>query len=623
MVCRKLHNERSGIACEHLCLFQHNTGEDDRRHADEICRNGDPRGSAENRACDHCDERDLCAAGNESRRHDRHAAITFVFNGTRRHNARNAAACADQHRDEGFTGKTEPTEDTVEHERDTRHVAACFKERKHQEQNEHLGHEAEHGADAGNDTVLNETVQPFRNAEVSFTVQKHHVNQRRNAGDPYAVIGGIGLVKAFLLEIADRILERHCVDFLISVFGYFVKVYGDVVQRERFLVLHLYDCRFLIGRKSLELCNRCCRVERFVLGVDLEPVGFKCSRSGGVIIRGFLGGAAADAEKMPSVAEQTVVCPVGRRRADAHHSYPVDDEHNKREDRQTQPAVGDDTVDLVGHGQLACVLLFITGLDDRTDINVTLVCDDAFRVVVQFLLRRLDVLLNMCLRCFRDIELFHHLAVAFKDLDRVPALLFFRKSVHDRFFDMRKRMFNRTGERMLRNGFRALRRFNRLFGGFRDADSLQCGDLDDPTADLLGKALRVDLITVLFHDVHHVDGDDHRDAELNKLRRQIQVALKVRSVDDVQDCVRAFVDQIVSCNNFLQRVRRKRIDTGKVRDDHVAVILQLAFLLFHGDTRPVAHKLVGAGQRVEQGCFAAVRVAREGNANTHKFLLCR
>ena len=55
---------------------------------------------------------------------------------------------------------------------------------------------------------------------------------------------------------------------------------------------------------------------------------------------------------------------------------------------------------------------------------------------------------------------------------------------------------------------------------------------------------------VLSDDIHHVDRDHDRNAELCQLCRQIQVSLKVRTVDDVQDRVRTFTDQVVSCNDF-------------------------------------------------------------------------
>ena len=320
---------------------------------------------------------------------------------------------------------------------------------------------------------------------------------------------------------------------------------------------------------------------------------------------------------MITVAEQTVVCPVGCGRADGDHRDPVDEEHHNREDRQTQPAIRHDTVDLIGYGQFACALLLIAGLDDVADPDIPFVGDDAFRVVIQFLLGGGDVLLDVRFGLFGNVQAFHNLAVALKDLDRVPALLLLRHVVHNRFLDVRKRMLDRAGEGMLRNGFGSLRRLDRFLGGFGDAGALQRGDLNDLAADLLREFRGVDPVAALFHDVHHVDRHDHRNAELDELRGEVEVALEVRAVHDVQNRVRTFVDQVIPGDDFLQRVGGKRIDTGKVRDDHVVVILQFAFLLFHGDARPVAYELVRAGQRVEQGRFAAVRVAREGNANTH------
>ena len=75
------------------------------------------------------------------------------------------------------------------------------------------------------------------------------------------------------------------------------------------------------------------------------------------------------------------------------------------------------------------------------------------------------------------------------------------------------------------------------------------------------------------------------------------------------------LDQIVTGDDFLQRVRRQGIDAGQVGDDDVVMLLQLAFLLLHGDARPVADELVGTGQGIEQRGFAAVRVARKGNSD--------
>ena len=61
-----------------------------------------------------------------------------------------------------------------------------------------------------------------------------------------------------------------------------------------------------------------------------------------------------------------------------------------------------------------------------------------------------------------------------------------------------------------------------LDGGLRrlhDAVALERGDLNDLAAQLAGELGDVDLVAVLADHVHHVDGDDHGDAQLGELRR--------------------------------------------------------------------------------------------------------
>ncbi len=78
-----------------------------------------------------------------------------------------------------------------------------------------------------------------------------------------------------------------------------------------------------------------------------------------------------------------------------------------------------------------------------------------------------------------------------------------------------------------------------------------------------------------------------------------------------------FVDQVAAGDDLFQRVGRQRVDTGQVLDHDVVVALQLAFLFLHCYAGPVAHVLVRTGQAVEQGGFAAVRVACQSNFNCH------
>ncbi len=147
----------------------------------------------------------LGAAGDEGGGHNRHAAITFVFDGTGSHDAGDAAAGTDEHGNEGLTGKAELTEDTVQYEGDTGHVAAGLQESQHQEQHQHLGHEAQHRTDARHNAVQNQAVEPVGSAGGFQTVADQH----GDAGDPHAVISGIGLVKAILLKVADSVHIAH------------------------------------------------------------------------------------------------------------------------------------------------------------------------------------------------------------------------------------------------------------------------------------------------------------------------------------------------------------------------------------------------------------------------------
>ena len=605
MVGRQLHDERSRIAGEHLRLLEHDAGDDDRGHADEVRGGGDPGAAAEQSAGDHADEGHFRAAGDKGGGHDRHAAITLVFNGTGSHNARHAAADADEHRDEGLAAQAELTEDTVEHEGDTGHVAAGLEEGQHQKQDEHLRYEAEHRADTGDNAVEDQALQPVGAARLLQTV----ADQDRNARDPDAVVGRIGRVKAVGFEVGDRIDIRHAHGaVLVGVIGDVVVVGGHFILSQGLLILDHGGRGVGGGLEVFHFREGGVGVEVFGFGVETQERIDRFGR-GGVFVVGVVISARADAQQVPAVAEHTVVGPVGRGRADGDHGDPVDQEHDHGEDRQAQPAVGDDTVDLIGRGLRGLGFLAVAGADDFRDVDVALVGDDGLGIVVELFLGGLDVRLDVLVHILGDVELGEHLVVALKDLDRVPALLLFRHLVHGCLFDVGDRVLDRAGERVHRHGLGGL---GSLDGGFcrgHDAVTLQGRDLHDLAAELLRQLADVDLVAALAHDVHHVHGHDHRDAQFGQLRGQVQVALEVRAVHDVEDGVRTLIDQIVAGDDLFERVRAERVDAGKVHDDNVVMLFQAAFFFLDRDARPVAHKLIGAGQRIEQRRFAAVRVA--------------
>ena len=109
-------------------------------------------------------------------------------------------------------------------------------------------------------------------------------------------------------------------------------------------------------------------------------------------------------------------------------------------------------------------------------------------------------------------------------------------------------------------------------------------------------------------NTHH-----HRHADLGELRGEVEVALDVHAVHDVQDRGRLLVHEEVARDLLLQRVGGERVDARQILHDDVLVPLEPAVLLLHRHARPVPDVLVGSRQLVEERRLAAVRVARKRN----------
>ena len=181
---------------------------------------------------------------------------------------------------------------------------------------------------------------------------------------------------------------------------------------------------------------------------------------------------------MEAVAEDFVVCEIGCRCSDADHRNPVDCEHDDGEDRKSEPSVCDNAVDLVRCGCAGGLPSLVTGLDHTGNVDVALVGDDALRIVVKFLFRIPDVILDMGKGLGRDCQLLHDLAVTFEDLDGIPSLLLLGKVVDYSLLDVGKRMLHRTGESMLRYCLCVLRSLDGSLGRSHHSCSLKSRDLN-------------------------------------------------------------------------------------------------------------------------------------------------
>ena len=235
--------------------------------------------------------------------------------------------------------------------------------------------------------------------------------------------------------------------------------------------------------------------------------------------------------------------------------------------------------------------------------------------------------INVVKQFLAEVQLSLHLVITLKQLDGVPAQEAVIDLALNGLLDVGDSMLDAAGEDVGQLACLALLGSgNGQFGGLVAALVLQGGDLDGLAAQLVGQLLQVDLVPVLADEVDHVDGHDHGDAQLNKLGGQIKVTLDVGAVNDVEDGIGLFVDEVAAGNDLLQRVGRQRVDTGQVLNHDVVVTLELALLLLNGNAGPVADILVRTGQAVEQGGFTAVRVACQSNFNCHvgytPFLKC-
>ena len=126
--------------------------------------------------------------------------------------------------------------------------------------------------------------------------------------------------------------------------------------------------------------------------------------------------------------------------------------------------------------------------------------------------------------------------------------------------------------------------------------------------------VHVDRAAVALDLVHHVEREHHGLVQLHQLHRQVQVALDVRGVHDVDDGVWLLLQYVLAAHELLRAVRGERVDARQVRHVRVGVPLDGTALAVHRDAGEVAHVLVRARELVEERGLAAVLVAREREA---------
>ena len=251
-------------------------------------------------------------------------------------------------------------------------------------------------------------------------------------------------------------------------------------------------------------------------------------------------------------------------------------------------------------------------LNHFTNVHITLIGDDAFTVIIQQVFCFLDDAFHIGYL----FHLFHDFFITFEQLDGIESfqgwryILQFCRNVIECAFHFRC-------EGMLGGAAFSCRRFHSRFCRFFHTSAFQRGNLHHFAAQFFGKTFHVDFVTILFHNVHHIDGNHNGNAQFCQLCSQIQVSFQISAVNDVQNPVGSFPDEVISCHHFFQCIGRKGVYARQVHDGHFFVAFELPFFFLYGYPGPVPHKLVGACQCVKQCGLAAVGVPGKRNLHAH------
>ena len=311
-------------------------------------------------------------------------------------------------------------------------------------------------------------------------------------------------------------------------------------------------------------------------GGDTRDIGAVLCRVDrvGVVTRGLdsrVVSVAALTEHVPAVgAEELVVGEVRHRATQGGDGDVVHAEHDDHKDRQTQDTVGNHAVDLLGGAHLGRGLGEAL-VNDVRDHAVALTGDDGLGVVVAVLLALSDQLFDASGLLLGEVDELAGVRIALEQLDGIVATLVGGDACRQVVLDVRQNVLDGGVELVLRHLALGSSGLLDLLEQLLDTLVLKGRDHHDRAAELLGELVRVDLVAVLLDQVGHVEGDDHGQAGLDNLKRQVQVALEVGGIDHLDDNIGLAAHEVIARALLLGAVGGKRVDAREVRDGNVLV----------------------------------------------------
>ena len=205
------------------------------------------------------------------------------------------------------------------------------------------------------------------------------------------------------------------------------------------------------------------------------------------------------------------------------------------------------------------------------DDAIALTGDDGLGIVVAILLALGDQLLHASGLLLGEVDEFAGVCITLEQLDGVIAALVGRNARRKVVLDVVQNVLDGGVELVLRHLALGSSGLFDLLEQLLNTLVLKGRNHHDRAAELLGQFGGVDLVTVLLDQIGHIEGNDHGQAGLDNLKRQVQVALQVGGVDHLDDNIGLAAHEVIARALLLGAVGGKRVDAGEVRDGNVLV----------------------------------------------------
>ena len=139
----------------------------------------------------------------------------------------------------------------------------------------------------------------------------------------------------------------------------------------------------------------------------------------------------------------------------------------------------------------------------------------------------------------------------------------------------------------------------------------------------LTQFVEVDVVAPALGFIIHIECADHTHIHVYQLCGEIEVALQVARIDDIDHHVGGRFYELSAHVEFFRAIGRQRICSWQVdKAELIPLVLRATFLRVHSHARVVAHSLMSAGGEIEQGCLATIGISYQCHIDVPSSLSC-